>query len=134
MRFVIEFAESARRDVDHIMARSEAVWGEAAVRRYQRLFASAAKDLSNNPDRIGATMLIDLEEIGLYRVELSRKRAGVAIARIKNPSRHIFLFRRDQTKRRILVLRVLHESMDLRHHIEASLGNPVAPSSQTDSS
>jgi plasmid stabilization system protein ParE len=134
MRFVIEFAESARRDVDHIMARSEAIWGAVAVRRYQALFTSAAKDLSMNPDRTGATMLTDLEGIGLYRVELSRQRAGMAAARIKTPSRHVFLFKRDQAKRRILVLRVLHEAMDLPRHIEASLLQSPDPSSQTDSS
>jgi toxin ParE1/3/4 len=96
--------------------RSAAGFGISARRRYEALVEAALADLQTEPIRLGS---LDRAELGVgvrtYHLRNSRARAKTKDGVVRNP-RHLIAYEFDQT--RVLILRVLHDAMDLARHVQ----------------
>jgi len=109
----IEFAPRARRDLDRLLEESEQRLGPAVADRYRRLVAAALRDLRLNSARSGVHSRLELrEDLRLNHLRHSRLRpsAGQRIARV----RHFIVFR--EVDGGLVIVRVLHDAMDLQAH------------------
>ena len=111
-----ELTGPARRDLVDIREHSEERHGERARRRYERLLVTAIRDVAADPRRIGAKERPDLAP-GLlsYHLRHSRERARDGGEAVREP-RHVLLYRRP-SEDLVLIVRVLHDAMDLARHL-----------------
>lgn len=106
----IRVSPAARRDVLDLAARSESEFGREARDRYLALVERALLDLQADASRPGVGSRPDLpDELRLYHLRHSRPRIR-APRRVGTP-RHFIVFR--LTGNEIIVVRVLHDAMDL---------------------
>ena len=104
----------AQRDFAEILETSEDRFGGRTADRYRRLLTTAFRDLRADPDRIGVRPDEDLPQgVRLYHLRHARLRVS-APDRILRP-RHFVVFR--QVEGHIVVVRILHDSMDLGQHL-----------------
>lgn len=109
----LRIARRAQRDFDDILEDSQVRFGAAVARRYARLLVKALRDLRVDPMRIGVQTRRELPEgLRLYHIRHSRGRGGER--EIGRP-RHFLVFR--DVDEGLLVLRVLHDAMDLPEHL-----------------
>ena len=112
----------ARTDIARLLDWSAEHFGVAGRRRYETLIETALRDIAADPRRIGSR-----EEPALgpsrriYHVRLSRERAKVQHGSVRSP-RHILVYRILEEEDLVVVLRVLHEAMDLLRHVQPESG------------
>lgn len=106
---------SAQADIIDILAHTEAQFGEAARLRYERLIATAIRDIAGDPTRPGT---LDREELGsdarTWHLRASRERARTEAGIVRRP-RHLLLFR-VEADGLLVIARVLHDAMELERH------------------
>jgi toxin ParE1/3/4 len=113
----VDFTSTARRDIANALRTSRRQFGDAAVKRYGALLAQAYKDLRADPERPGVCAWREENDLRLYHLRHSRRRAA---GRIGAP-RHFIVFKADAA--RILIVRVLHDAMDIESHLEEGAGS-----------
>jgi plasmid stabilization system protein ParE len=102
-RWQVVLTGSARRDFEEILSRTTETFGARQAERYAATLRAALRDLSEGPDH---PLVRRFEGAGLLHIG-RRGRAG----------RHFIAFRHLDGERRVIVLRILHDSMDLKQHI-----------------
>jgi toxin ParE1/3/4 len=109
----LRLSKAAERDLEGIFASSEAQFGEAVADRYRRLVSAALQDLRDDASRAGVQSLAG-SGARLYHLRHGRRRLerGQSIAR----PRHLLAFR--IISGGIVILRVLHDAMDLPQHLK----------------
>lgn len=94
-------------DYIQILRWTERRFGEAQARIYARTLGAALLDLRGGPSIIGSHLCTDLAD-NIYTLHVARK--GLA-------GRHFVVFRANDASLQIDVLRILHDSMDLKRHL-----------------
>jgi toxin ParE1/3/4 len=105
----VRLAAAAEMDFRNILEWTLTQFGEAQARSYAKTLASALEQLTRGPAMIGARARDDIAK-GLFTLHVARRgRKG----------RHFLLFRvgKDEEKKVIDVLRILHDAMDLPRHV-----------------
>lgn len=102
-------------DLADILTHSANRFGAVARRRYERLIEVAIADLLEDPARATTA---DRPELGAgtrsYHLRHVRRRAVVDGAMVHDP-RHLIVFRFDAHA--VMLVRVLHDAMELSRHI-----------------
>lgn len=107
---------NAQSDVARILAWSQEQFGESARIRYQALLSSALRDVAAEPERIGATHRPELGAgVLVWHLRLSRNHVPPEVGVVHRP-RHFLVYR--QAGAVVEIVRVLHDSMELRRHLE----------------
>jgi toxin ParE1/3/4 len=110
----LQLALRAQRDLQQILRDSEARFGTIVAGRYRRLIAAGLRDLREDPRRPGVQDRRDLPgEVRVYHLRHSR-RHGPSTDRVARP-RHFLIFR--ETADGLVVIRVLHDAMNLPSHL-----------------
>jgi toxin ParE1/3/4 len=114
--FRLRLSAPAERDIEDILAHSEAEFGEIARLRYETLLTTAFTDLAADPGRAGVRIRDELGPgVRSYHLLLARDRARGANGIVRRP-RHLVIFR--IVKPDILDIgRILHDAMELANHI-----------------
>jgi toxin ParE1/3/4 len=109
----LEITPSATRDLDVTLEVSASDFGPQARRRYETLIERALGLLRSDPDALGS---LDRPELGAgvrtFHLRFARGRASAA--GVGRP-RHLIVYESDDA--RVLILRVLHDAMDLARHL-----------------
>ena len=109
---------AAEADILDLLAWSQMRFGEGARRRYERLIATALRDISAAPELPGSAARPELGEgVRTWHLRGSRERARGADGVVHRP-RH-FLIYRPGGPDRIVVGRVLHDAMELERHLQS---------------
>lgn len=102
--WIVRPSFAARMDLDGILSWTKTNFGNVQARRYASLLEDAIAVLSNGPNARGVKARDDLSP-GLRAIN-ARK------------GRHVIFFRVDEkAEHSIVVLRVLHDSMDFARHL-----------------
>ena len=109
----VRLSESAQRDFDEIFLWTVEHFGIDQARAYRGVILDALQALREGPDIPGARL----------HPGLPRAFKTLHVARARKRGRHFIVFDAS-TKRRIDVLRILHDAMDLPRHVGAEDGNP----------
>jgi toxin ParE1/3/4 len=102
----VRLTRSAEQDIADIMHWTVANFGAQQAQLYAELITYAITELANGPDVIGARA----------RDELGQDIRTLHVARQGKKGRHFVVFRKSSPSF-VDVLRVLHDSMDLQHHV-----------------
>lgn len=114
----LRITAAARADLRAIQTHTEQKFGPAARSRYAALLAQALRDLSDNPVRPGSLKRPDIgPDLLTYHISLSKDRSRTEHGSVRSP-RHLILYSLDDDNI-LAVLRVLHDGMDIRRHIQA---------------
>jgi toxin ParE1/3/4 len=108
---------SAQRDIASTLDWSHANFGEDVRWRYQLLIESGLRFITAPQDPIGARHLDDRPGVMLFHLRhcpSERRRPAV-----RNP-RHLLIYRRPETDL-ILVLRFLHDAMDIKARMDDAI-------------
>jgi toxin ParE1/3/4 len=111
-RWTIHLAAAAERDFQEILRWTVANFGPRQAKAYSRTLSSALHNLALGPSIPGARLREDIGP-GIHTLHVARKgRKG----------RHFVVFRvaAPNSSEVIDVLRLLHDSMDLPHHVAAA--------------
>ena len=112
----LEVAPAARGDIAQILQASATDFGEGARSRYASLVAAAIKDLLEDPERPESLDRSELRDgIRSYHLRHSRRRAATGGTAVKSP-RHLILYIAP-TADLLVVLRVLHDAMEIERHL-----------------
>lgn len=106
----VEYAVPAAIDIDEILADSEAEFGPRTAARYQQLIDQAIAALAANPERIGVRQNPDTPA-NVHWLHLRTVRTMAPPGERIGKPRHLIVF--TVTGTRIVILRVLHDSMDI---------------------
>jgi toxin ParE1/3/4 len=98
---------AAERDLRIIFAASDEQFGETVAARYRRLVAAALNDLRVDAGRRG----VETSESGARTYHLRHSRRSLPPGRTITRPRHLLAFRIADDE--IIVLRVLHDAMDI---------------------
>lgn len=113
----LRLTEAAETDIVEILAWSQAEFGEAARRRYERLITAALLDVMAEPHRPGSLPRPELGEcVRSWHLRSSRERARDGDQIVQRP-RHFLIYRPSATV--IVIGRVLHDAMELERHLRA---------------
>lgn len=102
MRLV--FTEAAKADVRKILRDTLAKFGKLQVPKYRALIAEARKAIRENPGR------------GHHRDGLPPEGRLFHISQRGRPASHFFLYYVDESEESVVVLRVVHDAMDMPKH------------------
>ena len=105
---------AAQADIVSILAWSHDQFGEEARKRYEALLTTAIRDAATRSDEVGRTMRPELGE-GVFSWHLAQSRTRSPGGKVHRP-RHVLICRRDDD--RLVVGRILHDSMELRRHLD----------------
>lgn len=105
---------TARSDISDILAWSHQQFGEQVRLRYQRLIATAVRDVAADPTRPGSHERPELGN-GVRSWHLAAGRARAGTRGIRGP-RHFLIYRVDGEL--VVIGRVLHDAMELHRHID----------------
>ena len=106
-------SHAAASDIIDILTWSQERFGHEARARYERLIATAIRDIAADPNRPGSAERPDLGD-GVRSWHLRGSRDHTSGPLVRHP-RHILVYRRDDD---VLVIgRVLHDAMELRRHV-----------------
>ena len=109
----LRIAAPARRDIANILAWSGAQFGLEARQRYESLIAAALKRIASEREPLAAKPVAELDA----RLRLLHLRHVPPDGKgVRNP-RHFIAFRAEG-RNLIVVLRVLHDAMDLPAHLK----------------
>ena len=109
----LEITLAARVDLAALLQRSEDDFGVRARRRYEDLIHRALRELCFDPRRAGSQERPDLAP-GIHAYHLRHSRRRGRRSEVGAP-RHIAFYAFDAE--RVLVLRLLHDSMDFGRHL-----------------
>lgn len=110
----------ARDDIADILDYSAERFGLAARRRYESLLQTGLRDLATDPARAGSHARPEFTgEVRTYHLRHSRRRRSAA----PTSPRHMIVYRLPAPDE-LLILRVLHDAMELTRHL------PETPSSE----
>lgn len=112
-------APRAQRDIDATLTESATRHGRHAARRYSRLIAVAIEALHAQPDRPSAHPA-EIDDLRLYALRVAARQLG-AHGPVRSPT-HVVVFRFDDQT--VEIVRLLHEAMDLPHHLGKRPGRP----------
>lgn len=104
--WTVEFAQKATKDFDDVILHTEENFGRDQAVRYSALIGNALQELS----RSGPAHPLAKE-----RSELLPGIRSMQVQRAGKKARHILFFKEHQQK--IVIVRILHESMDFREHL-----------------
>jgi toxin ParE1/3/4 len=105
--WTIRLTATAESDFQGIIAWTLERFGDQQARIYADTLSRALVALSAGPTTVGAK----------ERSEIAKGLFTLHVARSGRKGRHFVLFRVIQHKRRVEVLRLLHDAMDLKIHI-----------------
>ena len=106
MLWRIQITKSADRDFANILRDSEQKFGRAQAEIYQRILSAALDELTAGPEILGSQSKTSVRP-GLRILHVARKnRSG----------RHMLVYAA-QKNNVILILRILHDAMDLARHV-----------------
>jgi len=106
----LTLAAAARSDIANILRKSAADFGAEARARYATLIATALADLRADPACLGSADRSEiLPGVRTYHPSHCRKRVG---ERAVGKPRHLLAYRVEDGGR-VMVLRVLHDAMEL---------------------
>jgi toxin ParE1/3/4 len=106
-------SHAAASDIVNILAWSQEQLGEQARRGYQKLIATAIRDIAADPTRPGS---IERPELGgRVRSWHLRGSRGHTRAGIVRQPRHLLIYRVEDDM--VIIGRILHDAMELRRHI-----------------
>lgn len=112
----VKLSPQAADDIEEILNRTVATYGELATQRYEQLLVQSLDDLAENPHRAGSTLRPEISSIAYtYHLIHSRLNVRSSIGQVKRP-RHCVLFR-IRTDGIVEVGRVLHDSMAIELHV-----------------
>jgi toxin ParE1/3/4 len=96
--------DAAKADIRTILTTTRANFGAVQVRKYRALIAESRKLIRENPD------------LGHHREGLPPDWRLLHISQRGRPARHFFLYVVNRAQDEIVVLRVLHDAMDIPRH------------------
>lgn len=109
-------APAARTDVAEILVHSHQMFGTLGRRRYRGLMETAFRLVAEQPQRPGAVVRVDLGA-GLMQFHLRHcPKPALGEGRVQRP-RHAIYYRVVESGL-IDILRVLHDRMDPRRHVD----------------
>lgn len=111
VKWTLHSTPSADRDVISILRWTNQTFGTRQRQIYETTLLSALHALREDPNIIGVKKRDDLA-LGVYTLH---------IARNGRKGRHFIVFRVNEAKHSIEVLRLLHDSMDLEAHVRPVL-------------
>jgi len=108
---------AARADIIDILAWTHEQFGAAARKRYEALIVTGLRDIAHQPARPGSLERPELgEDVHSWHLALSRDRARTDTGIVRRP-RHFLIYRRLGSEC-VVVGRVLHDAMELAHHLD----------------
>ena len=102
MRLIL--TDAAKTDIRKILRTTLAQFGPLQVPKYRVLIADARKRIRDNP------------ELGHHRPDLPPEGRAFHISQRGKPASHIFLYFVDEVASTVVVVRVLHDAMDMPRH------------------
>ena len=117
MNWAVELAAEARADLAGIITYSRRHYGAPRARAYRAALEATVRDLAGGPDAPGSTHRRDLGDEYFARHVSLRFHRG----------RHLFVYRVGQTHPgpTILVVRILHDAMDIARHLPPADKDPA---------
>lgn len=113
-------SHAAQADIVAILAWSHEQFGEEARLRYEALISAAIRDVAVQPEGPGSTPRAELGD-GVFSWHLAQSRNRSTGGVVHSP-RHFLICRFDGAV--VVVGRVLHDSMELRRHIDPDASTP----------
>jgi len=111
----LDFTERARVDLSEILGQSLEAFGPSARARYETLLEVSFVALTPDPMVLGSQARNELNlPIRTYHLHQARRLARARGANVSTP-RHVIAYTFDAS--RVLIVRILHEAMDLARHI-----------------
>jgi toxin ParE1/3/4 len=112
--WTVRLSTAAKADLEQIVDWTTAQFGAAQATAYMATLADALKALSGGPTVIGVRARADIRA-NFYTLH---------VARCRRRGRHFILFRIDREEREtIVVLRILHDAMELARHLPPDASN-----------
>jgi toxin ParE1/3/4 len=108
----VDITATARRDISGVLRESRLRHGIPASARYRNLISFALAELRLDP-KPPASKLADTGDLRLYPLRFAAHRAKTGRG-VRSPV-HVFAYRFDD--QRVQIVRLLHEAMDLPHHL-----------------
>jgi len=93
----IKYARRANADLENITDYTARTWGAAQAKKYNRDIRAKIVEIANGEADIQS---LNVSSVGLFKARINR---------------HLIIF--EQTDEQILIVRVLHEAMDIPRHI-----------------
>jgi plasmid stabilization system protein ParE len=110
----LRITAAAQADIDILLLDGEETFGYETARRYRLLLDEALNRVRADPERVGApSRLAPGSDLRIFPLRLARLRNRPA-DRIGRP-RHVLVYRAVSDV--VLLVRVLHESMDIPSHL-----------------
>lgn len=110
----LRLAAPARTDIAGLLDWSAEHFGQAGRLRYEALLETALKDIAAEPGRAGSREEPQLAPgLRICHLRLSRRRA-IEKSIVRSP-RHVIVYRAERDL--VVVLRVLHDAMDIARHL-----------------
>lgn len=106
----VRLSDAANTDFAHILVWTENQFGAAQAEAYEEIVRTAIRELVQGPNIRGARARNDVAP-GFMTLH---------VARHGRRARHFLLFRVGERQRRIEIVRILHDSMDLKRHLPRS--------------
>ena len=111
----LDFTQQARADLSEILDHSMEVFGPVARARYETLLEVSILALIRDPLLMGSQARDELNfAIRTYHLRHGRPWAKARGVTVSTP-RHFIAYRFDETS--VLIVRILHEAMDLARHL-----------------
>ena len=115
-------SHTAEADIVDMLAWTESNFGEIARLRYERLLATALRDIAADPKRLNTISRPELgQNVRSYHLRDSRERARLEHGFVMRP-RHFLLYRFASADL-IGVGRVLHDAMEVERHLPNEFGD-----------
>lgn len=108
-RWIVRLADQAAQDVEDILDWTLEQFGPMLLVSYTEVINDALEALNEGPQ------LIDVRR----RPELGDDVATLHVSRHGRKGRHLLVFRVDETACLIEILRVLHDGIDLKRHLDS---------------
>ena len=118
-KFAVERTGPATIDIAAALDYSFSFGGLSGQNRYRLLLGRCLKDIGEEPRRLGSRNI--KSDLWLYHSRYSKTKAQTSNDRVKSP-RHLILYQISDAENRVLILRVLHDAMDLPKYIESAQG------------
>ena len=117
----LRLAAPASEDIADLLEWSFRNFGSAGRRRYEALLIVALQDVAHDVRPLGAQARPELGRgILVYHLRHGRRRARSTDGIVRNP-RHFIVYR-VPTRDQVVILRVLHDAMDLARHLGSADG------------
>ena len=117
MTRTLDLTAAARADIVALLQWSAETFGDRARDRYAALIATGLEDIRRDPRCFGSLERAELQPgLRTYHLRHCRRRASASQDAVKSP-RHFFAYR-TPTSAHVLILRVLHDAMEVVGHLQ----------------